>query len=376
MKHLVNIDLNNNQLLNAVIQNLASAPPTPLEGQIYFNTTLKKLFYRGNNVWVDVSNMYVHPTYTALTPTLSGANVLASLTTNSTGHIITATTRLLTLSDLGYSGATNANNYIHPTFTGNDLGSPLTGATVISDVNVNANGHVTGFVTRNMTAADVGAAVINDSVVNGVNTWSSTKIQNELNIINNTITGALVYKGGYNASTNTPNLDTTPTTVTQGFTYTVTVAGTFYSTPLQVGDMLIAEVNNPTTEDGWTVVNKNIPDIVDATTADKGIIQLATQTEVNTGTNTTKAVTPATLVAFYTAREIASGFAVNIGDNSAVTFDLAHGLETKDVLVESFAVATGDTVIVDVRRTTTSNVRILVNQPLTVDELRILIKKI
>lgn len=376
MKHLVNIDLNKNQLLNAVVQNLASAPSSPLEGQIYFNTTSNKLFYRAGGIWIDAGELYIHPTYTALNPTVTGANVLATFQTNSEGHVIAATTRIMTLADLGYTGATNANNYTHPTFTGNDLGTPLTGAEVISDVNVNSNGHVTGFATRNITASDVGAAVINDSVTNGVNAWSSTKIQAELDAINNSASGALIYKGGYNASTNSPNLDSSPTAIDKGFTYTCTVTGTFYTEELQPGDMIIAEENNPSTLSGWTVVNKNIPDIVDATNTEKGIIRIATQTEVNTGTSTVTVVTPATLVAFYNAQESNSGFAVNIGDTTATSFDLAHGLSTKDVLVECFDISTGNTVITDVRRTSASNVRILVNTALTTDELRVLIKKL
>ncbi len=40
--------------------------------------------------------------------------------------------------------------------------------------------------------------------------------------------GALVFQGGYNASTNTPNLDSPPTgTIKKGFMWTVTVDGTF-----------------------------------------------------------------------------------------------------------------------------------------------------
>jgi ubiquinone biosynthesis protein UbiJ len=50
--------------------------------------------------------------------------------------------------------ATGANLYVHPS-DGVDLGAALTGNTVISDVNVNAAGHVTGFATRNLFTDEI-----------------------------------------------------------------------------------------------------------------------------------------------------------------------------------------------------------------------------
>lgn len=384
LRYAVDIDLQKNQLLQAVVQNLAAHPASASVGQIYFNTAENKLYVNGGtDVWITASGLYNHPTFTALAPDVTGANVLATFETSAEGHVTAATTRVLTLADLGYTGATDANKYLHPTFTGNDLGTALTGATVVSDVTVNAEGHVTGFATRDLTAADVGAAVINDSLISATTTWSSTKISTELGLlqdaiddVNSTVAGALVYQGGYDANTNTPDLDTAPVAgaIMQGFTYTITVAGTFFGTPVQIGDMIIAEQNDPTLETHWTIVNKNIPDIVDATDTEKGIIRIATQAEVDAATLNNVAVTPATLVAFYEAKETASGKAADIGDGTATLFDITHNLGL-DVLVQVVEIATGTTIMTETNRTSATNVRIICNTAPTASQYRVLIKK-
>ena len=57
-KFLTSIDLNKNELQNAVIQPLASAPSNPTEGQIYYNSTDKFIYrYNGSN-WSPVGVVY------------------------------------------------------------------------------------------------------------------------------------------------------------------------------------------------------------------------------------------------------------------------------------------------------------------------------
>jgi hypothetical protein len=94
--------------------------------------------------------------------------------------------------------------------------------------------------------------------------------------IDTAVSSSLTYRGGYNASTNTPDLTTSPNSILTGDTYAVTVAGDasgFWVPTLNIGDLVIANVDNPTTIADWTEVQSNI-DI--ATDTVKGIANFPT----------------------------------------------------------------------------------------------------
>lgn len=264
---LSDIDLALNQLLQAKLENLAS-DPTGTESRIYYNTVIKKVKYYNGTAWLTVVDDLDSRLTDSRTPT---AHVIATnvalgsehtISGAAVGHVLRA------------SGATTANfqQLAHSDISG-----------IGSNTHAQIDTHI-GDATKHR--------VINDAGTSNTDLFSASKILQLIADLNTTIAGSLVYKGGYDAATNTPLLDATPIAVTQGWTYVVTVAGTFFTEAVQVGDMIIAKQTNPTALTHWTVVNKNIPDIVAASETVSGIIEIATQAEVTTGTDDIKAITP------------------------------------------------------------------------------------
>lgn len=278
--------------------------------------------------------------------------------------------------------AANANNYVHP--TNNPGAHPFateitSGVQILSQMVVNNEGHVTTIKGRNLTAADLAAVMINNASNTAADqTWSASKIYTELqNAINQAQTGALQYKGEYNPVTNTPDITvTTPTgTIKAGYTYVVSVTGTFAGQDVEAGDMIIAKVDNPgTTAANWQIVNKNIPAIVAASTTVAGILMLATNAEAIAGLNNTKSITSANLKAVWDAKT--GGYYQVFGNGSSTSFTITHGLGTDRLLVQVRSVASKEEVIVDWRATSSTVVTVNMNMAPANNEYEILIDKI
>ena len=59
-KFLTDINLSQNELLNAVIHLLSTAPQTPVMGQLYYNTTNKMMYQYDGTEWKPVGNVYTN----------------------------------------------------------------------------------------------------------------------------------------------------------------------------------------------------------------------------------------------------------------------------------------------------------------------------
>lgn len=235
--------------------------------------------------------------------------------------------------------------------------------------------------------------------------------------VDNSVVGNLVYQGGYNAATNTPDLDSSPSSsIKKGWTYTVTADGTFFTEQVRVGDVLIAEVNAPTALADWTTVQNNI-DLADLSTVGIGNVNPGTGIGVayssGTATVTNTGVTQLTagegidisastgsitidgedssasnkgivIVAGGTGVNVsyASGTATVSADYSDSSFagtlsatgTITHNLGSRDVIVQLYDTVTYETVYADVDRGTNTVTVTFASIP--TNSIRVLVQKI
>ena len=190
------------------------------------------------------------------------SNIAITETTLNNGVVKIALTNNVTIADsLTVTQDASIGNDLTVTGASSLAGNVTAGSdlTVSGDLTVTSDAFFNGsaFDISATTAIDFGANKITN-VVDPTNPQDAATKQ----YVDDATVGGLIYQGGYNASTNTPDLDSASSiAVEKGWTYTVTVAGLFFTEQVRIGDVLIAEVDQAAgagTLANWTTVQNNI----------------------------------------------------------------------------------------------------------------------
>lgn len=399
-KFLTSLDLTKNQILNVAIQNLSSAPSSPVAGQVYFNTTDAHLYFYNGTAWVDASG--------DISAVVAGAGLGGGGTTGSVTLDINVDNATIEISadaiqvkDLGITTAKLDNGAVTTVKIG---GNQVTFAKIQTIASGKLLGNVSGS-TGNVAEVDIITATDLTGAANS-NIPSAAAVKAYVDAA----TGGLGnLEGGWDASIGVFPTGSSPVSGTKkGDYWYVSFGGTVGGVTFNIGDVIIARVDNAsvTVASDWIQLEVNRDQATESTL---GLVTLATQTEVNTGTNSTDAVTPATL-AGRTATETRSGiaeiatqtevntgtddativtplklktlldnrtggYAANVGDGTATSFALTHGLGTRDVVVAIYDNSTYEEVITDVVLTSTSVVTVTFAVAPASNAYRVVIKK-
>jgi hypothetical protein len=364
MKFLTNIDLNKNQIINVAVHNNAGNPSSPVQGQIYFDTTngIKKLFLYNGTAWIDLTGDITSVVAGAgLTGGGTGGDV--TLDVNVDNATIEINNDIVRVKDLGITTA-KLNDGAVTTIKLGDNQVTLAKLAQIADLRV--LGNVSG------ATANVAAVTIVTDLANASSTTLATSSSIK-SYIDANIGGLGNLEGGWNASSGSFPVGSTPTAGTKkGDYWYVTVAGTTGGVAFNVGDVIIAEIDNASTTNAadWIQLEVNRDQ---ATESVLGVSRIATQTETNTGTNDTAYITPLKLVTYL--NNAVGGYAANVGNASATSFALTHNLGTRDVTVLIYDNATYEQVYADVVMTSTSVVTVSFATAPASNAYRVVIKK-
>lgn len=327
------INLQQNQLENAVIQNLASDPSSGKAGQIYYNTADKGYKYYNGTAWVGISADAVKPivagngltssgtdtvTISLGTPSSSGSG---SNTFGSNGLTATSHTHQISLPD----ASTTAKGVIEiatdtEATTGTDttrainakqLAAAKQDAIDSAKVTIQTSNGITGgsaTAGNSFTLSGVDATTSAKGVVQLAADSDKTstdkvvtakQLETARTSASVTVTAGNGLGGGGTGNSMTILLGT-PSTITQSTTNNVTynshthaLSFTEVPSPTASGNEIsFIDTVSQGANGGITATKKTVRS---ASTTQTGVVELATQDEVNTGTDTTRVVTAATL---------------------------------------------------------------------------------
>jgi trimeric autotransporter adhesin len=167
-KFLVSVDLNKNELLNARIQNLGSAPSNPVSGQIYYDTGTNVLYFYNGTEWTPASGS------TEVIQDLIGSSVIGGTALTVTYDDPSGQTTI-DLDNTAVTPGSYGSAAAIPTFTVDAQGR-LTSAseTSIPDPVITLSGDVSGSATMtNLGNVEITTTIEPNSVSLGADTTGS-----------------------------------------------------------------------------------------------------------------------------------------------------------------------------------------------------------
>ncbi len=412
---LDNLDLNANQLLDAKLQ-VDSTAPSVAEGKIWFDSGSDKAFkYYNGTAWIDPAASgatYTLPAAAANVNqgkiTLTGSDgstdvVFFSGGTTGTGLTISASSNNINI-NANYTASPN--NIINAATATSSTGAGYILRTVGDTseqlaVNKTKMSHIpfSNFAAAT-TVVSMGGYKLQQLATPVANTDAATKAYVDASSAGS---GALIFQGGYDAATNTPDLDSNPSSsIKQGWVYVVTAAGNFFTEVVEVGDLLIADSDAPTALTDWVTVQNNIGL---ATTTTPGIASFSQTnfqvsqagavtlkpTTVTAGTygtaslvpritvNATGQITGVTSQGIYAGPDFASNVGLQVAarqkvltSSNTTTHTFTHNFGTNNVTCELYDTASKETVFAKVDRT---SVNVVTATTSTAQSLTALIQK-
>ena len=421
-KFLVSIDLSKNELQNAVIQNLATAPASPTAGQIYYNTVDNQLYIYNGTRWevagnavqsgllasrpaansVDAGTIY-YATDTYLFYYSDGSswtqtNAFGSVTAQTSYGASSGNGSATTYARADHTHGTPALSSTTPLAISGVAASAGTGTTPSKDDHVHAftpsqDLSMAGFKLTSLGTPTASTDAANksyvDSVAQGLDTKASVVAATTTNGTLATAFANGQVVDGVTLTTNDRILIKNQTDQTVNGIYTVNASGApTRSTDMDAGSefpsaYVFVEQGTVNADTGWVCTNNSVTlgstNIVWAQFSGAGTYT-ASDGVLLTGSNFTGVVAASGglsvgATGFLLDTTIAvRKYAVSVGDGSATSYTVTHSLNTKDVTVAVYDNSSPYAeVLCDVQHTSTSAITLLFSVAPTSNQYRVVV---